>query len=311
MIELGPLILLRPLWLGALPVAAGLAWLAARHADGLARWRRVIDPDFLPVLRELGHVTEAERPTRPWYLGLAAALLALGLSGPATRNPDAPLLRDLDAVMILLDLSPSVTGGGGLEDAQAAVSRLLDRHGTRPVALALYAGESFLVSVPTQAPETLQSVVAVLAADTMPVSGSRPDRALALAESTLRDAAAERPDIVLVSDGGGTGPVAQEIARRIAARGIRISAVYVAPGAAPYGLPPPDRTALERLAETGGGVLVDAGDTAPLEALLAQRRGRAATDTARRSVLFHDHGRIALALALVAMLPLFRQRITA
>lgn len=309
MIDLGGLILLRPLWLAVLPAVVGLAWLAMRRADGLSRWRRIIDPAFLPVLRQLGHVTEARRNTRPWLLGAAAALLALGLSGPATRNPDAPLFRNLDAVMILVDLSPSVARGGGLSHAQAAASRLLDRHGTRPVALALYAGESFLVSVPTEAPEALQSAIAVLAEDTMPVTGSRPDRALAMAERTLADAAAERPDVVLISDGGGLDPVAMDVARRMAGGGIRISGVYVPPGDAPYGLPPPDRAALAALAETGGGVLVDAGDTVRLEDVLSTRRAATATDTARRSLLFQDHGRIPVTLAVLVMLPLFRRRV--
>lgn len=311
MIDLGVMILLRPWWLAAVPVALLAVVLAARRADGLGAWRRVVDPALLPVLRGLGHVTDARADRRPWWLGAALALLALGLAGPATRNADAPAFRNLDAVMILFDLSPSMTEGGGLPAAQAAVSRLIDRHGTRPVALAVFAGESFLVSVPVEDPAPLQTAVAVIGPDTMPVAGSRPDRALAMARNALRDAAAEHPDVVLVSDGGGIGPAARDIARDMVANGIRLSAVYVAPKAGVYGAPPPDRAALAGLIAAGGGLLVDADDIAPLENRLSARRGTSTAEAARRALLFVDHGRIFVALALVAMLPLFRRRLAA
>lgn len=311
MIDFGPLILLRPWWLVVLPVAAFAALLAARRADGLAAWRRIVDPELLPVLRRLGHVTDARSDARHWWLGATAGLMALGLAGPATRNADAPAFRNLDAIMILLDLSPSITEGGGLSAAQAASSRLIDRHGTRPVALAVYSGESFLVSVPTVDPAPLQTAIAVVGRDTMPVAGSRPDRALFMARDTLRDAAAESPDVVLVSDGGAVGPEALAIARDMAASGIRVSAVHVAPALPPYGAPPPDRMALGALVRVGGGMLVDADDTSALEDWLAARRGARVAESARLALLFVDHGRIFVALAFAAMLPLFRRRLAA
>lgn len=308
MIELGPLILLRPLWLVALPVLALATLLAKRRSDGLGPWRQFIDEDLFAVLRRLGHVTDARPDPRPRWLAAAAALVALGLAGPATRNPEAPVFRNLDAVMILLDLSPSMIEGGSLSAAQAAVSRLLDRHGTRPVSLAVFAAESFLVSVPVEDPEPLQTAIAVIDAETMPVVGSRPDRALAMARDTLRDAAAENPDVVLVSDGGAVGPEAQAIARDMAASGIRLSAVYVASSAPSYGAPPPDRSALGAFVAVGGGTLVDAGDTAALEEQLQDRSGSSLAETARRDLLFKDHGRLLVALAFAAMVPLFRRR---
>ena len=302
------LVLLRPLWLLVIPLALLLAGLAEWSARRGGRWSRLIDADLLPEMRRMGHVMEAERDPAPWLVAAAAALVAAGLAGPATPDPDAPALRNLDAVMILLDLSPSVIEGGGFDDARATVSRLIDTHGTRPVALGVYSGESFLVSVPTEEPETLQSVVGAADGATMPVAGSRPDRALDLARRTLADAAAERPDVVLVSDGGGVGPDARDLVRLMASEGIRTSAVYVAPKVTPYGMPGARRDGLETLAEIGGGVVVDAGDTAPLEAVLADRRGAAAGDAARRSLRYDDHGRWPVALALVPLSFLFRRR---
>ena len=301
-------LLLRPLWLAVVPVALLLAGLSAWAGRRSGRWSRLVDPELLPALRRMGHVTDAARDPAPWLLATAASLVAIGLAGPATPDPDAPALRNLDAVMILLDLSPSVVEGGGFDDARAAVSRLVDAHGTRPVALGVYSGESFLVGVPTEEPEALQTVVGAADGETMPVGGSRPDRALDMARRTLADAAAERPDVVLVSDGGGVGPQARDLARQMASEGIRVSAVFVAPEAPPYGMPPARREGLAALAEDGGGIVVEAGDTAPLEALMADRRGGTAAEAARRSLRYDDHGRWPVALALLPLAILYRRR---
>jgi Ca-activated chloride channel homolog len=308
MIDLTVFLLLRPLWLLALPLVAGLTVLAARRADRGGRWAALIDSDLMVALRRLGHIGDADRDVRPWLTGAAALLMVLGLAGPATRDPSAPTFRNLDVLMILLDLSPSMTEGGSLDDAKAAVARLIDSHGTRPVALSLFAGESFLVSVPTTEPETLLSAVAVIGPDTMPVAGSRPDRALAEAQKTLAEAAAERPDVILVSDGGAVGPKALSTARDLRATGARVSAVYVAPAALPYGAPPASREALVALATQGQGVLVDAGDLGPLTAQLADRHGSTGAEEIGGALLFTDHGPWLMALALLALLPLYRRR---
>ncbi|MFC0160791.1 hypothetical protein CDZ97_09875 [Mameliella alba] len=299
---------LRPLWLFAVPAALIAGAVIAWRSHGLGRWQTVTDPALLSAMRRLGHVTETRRDPAPWCLALSAALVAAGLAGPATPDPDVPRLRNLDAVTILLDLSQSVTRGGGFDDAQAAVSRLTDTQGTRPIALGVYSGESFLVSVPTEDAAALKTVVAVADAQTMPVAGSRPDRALAMARQVLTDAGAAHPDVVLVSDGGGTGPEARDLARQMAADGMRVSAVFVAPVASPYGMPPARRDGLEALTVAGAGITVDATDTRRLEALLARRQGTAATDRALRNLHYADQGRWFVLLALFPLAPLFRRR---
>lgn len=308
MIEVWGLVLLRPGWLVALPLALGAAWLAARRADGLARWRGVIDPALLPALGRLGVIEPAEQVMRPWLLGAGGALLALGLAGPATRNEDVPAFRNLDAILILMDLSPSVAETDALGAARTAVAGLLDRHATRPVALLVYAGESFLVSVPSEETAAVESLVAVVDAGTMPLAGSRPDRALSMARTTLGDAAAERADVVLVTDGAGLGAEALHEARRLRAEGARVSGVFVAPVESAYGAVPPDRAALAALAEAGGGLVVDGDATEPLEALLAERGGVTASEARRQALVFIDHGRWLTLPALACLATLFRRR---
>ncbi len=301
---------LRPLWLIGAPLALLAGVLVTIMASGLARWHRIIDPDLMIALTRLGHVTGGRRDHGPWLLGFSGALIALGLAGSAQRDPDAPALRNLDTVMVLMDLSPSIVEGGGLDDAQAAVSRLIDRHGMRPLALGVYSAESFLVSVPTEDPAALQTVIAVVDEQTMPVGGSKPDRALDLASQTLEDSAAVRPDVVLVSDGGGTGPEAQDRARQMAAKGMRVSAIFVAPDGPPYGMPAPNRDGLLAVTDAGGGITVDATNIGRLEAVLSERNGDAKSDPERRSLRFIDRGRWFLLAALLPLGFMFRRRRT-
>lgn len=308
MIDLGPVALLRPLWLLVIPGVLLLAYSASKRADGFARWRDVIDPALLVALTRLGHVDTGGKDRRPWVIAVATVVMAVGLSGPAQRNSGAPVFRNLNAIMIVLDLSPSMVLGGGLGDAQASVARLLDRSGTRPVALAVFAGESFLISVPTQEPQTLKSSVAVIDAETMPVAGSRADRALALARTTLIDARAENADVIIVTDGGGIGPDALYQAEALARDGVRVSGVFVGHIAPPYGITPDNEAGLEALVDLGGGTLVHARDLAPLEQFLTVRRGLSAQERARRAILFKDFGPWVFFAGLLVLLPVYRKR---
>lgn len=308
MIDFGSIAFLRPLWMLAIPILFGLAFVASRRADGFAAWRNVIDPDLIPVLTRLGHVDLGAKDWRPWVMAVSAALMAIGLAGPAKRNAGAPVFRNLDAIMIVLDLSPSMLKGGNHDDAQASVARLLDSNGTRPVALAVFAGESFLVSVPTEEPQALKSSVAVIDADTMPVAGSRPDRGLELARATLNDAGAQNADVILITDGGGIDPEAIYQAEAMVQEGVRLSGIFVAHDKPPYGITPDNAKQLDTLIATGDGIVVGSNDLAPLVRLLSERRGLSEEEKARRTILFQDFGPWVFLAGLLALLPIYRRR---
>ncbi len=93
----------------------------------------------------------------------------------------------------------------------------------------LYAGEAFEVAAPTSDPTVLESEIAVLGPGVMPGGGSRPAAALALARDMLKDG--EAADVVLVSDGGGIDDAARAEAERLAAAGIRLSALVLSASA--------------------------------------------------------------------------------
>lgn len=306
MIEAGPLLLLRPYWLAALPVL-GLCWWLVRRGGGLAGWSRVIDRDLMPVLAAIGHVVHPLSRTGPLVPCAVAAVLALALSGPALRNADAPSFHNLDGTLLVMDLSPSVARGGGLDDAQAAAAYLLERIGGRPVGLILFAGEPYLVSAMTIDAATLASPIAVLDAETMPDAGSRPDRALALAGGVLAEAGIVGGDVVLISDGGGVGPATSAEARRVARAGGRVSTVYVAPAAAPAAMPAPDPDALAGVADAGGGVAVATAGIDRLARSLRRSRTPRLAESDLAPLLFTDLGRFLVAIALAPAILLFRR----
>lgn len=302
------LVLLRPWWLLALvPVAALALWLWRHRAAG--EWAAVIDPPLLAAMRRLGHLRAGATDPSPFLACAAAALLALGLAGPAVPREQRAGFERLDPIVLLLDLSPSVAGGPALADLQAAAAQVLQSAGARPVGMMVYAADGYVGSAPTSDAASLQGLIAVLSPETMPVAGSRPDIALAEARDIFGTADRADPggaDFIVVSDGGGADRALDE-ARRLASEGARVSTLALAPQTP--GAPAPDADALAELARVGGGTAAPARAPRPvLAAIEAARIARIArSDEAAR--VFRDLGPFLLGLAALPALALFRRRL--
>lgn len=300
--------LLRPLWLLAL-VPVVLAAAALRHRRLSGAWSAVVDPALMPTLHRLGLLRDGGRNTLAVLPLVAAGVLALGLSGPAILRPGAPAYRALDPLVLVLDLSPSIVADErALADLKTGAVGLLDAAGGRPVGMMVYAADAYLASAPTTDVDSLRGLIGVLAHDTMPVAGSRPDIALSLARDLLTTGDEQGlggADLVLVTDGGGAGLRAEEAAARLAHEGARIWALSV-PAAA--GAPPPDLEGLDRLTAAGGGGSLPLADAATLWDRIARARTLrlAREDTAAQGA--YDLGPWALPMCLLILLPLFRRQ---
>ncbi|SEN27643.1 Ca-activated chloride channel family protein [Paracoccus alcaliphilus] len=303
------LILLRPWWLLVLPLTLLAAiWMRRRRLAGA--WAGVIEPALMPALRRLGLLSDGRRDPAVVLPFAAAALLALALSGPAMPRQGAVEYRALDPLVLALDLSPSVVADPrALADAQASAATLLQLANGRPVGMMVYAADAYLASAPTSDADNLSGLIAVLARDTMPVAGSRPDIALSMARDLFggrNGPGIGGADLVLISDGGGTGPRAVEEAARLATDGARVWALTL-PHAA-EGAPPPNPDALAQLARAGGG---DAFAMDEASALMDRIAASRTIRLAREDIAgqgFRDFGPFLLPLAMLAMLPLFRRR---
>ncbi|MBM3604031.1 MAG: VWA domain-containing protein, partial [Alphaproteobacteria bacterium] len=214
----------------------------------------------------------------------------------ALPRADLPVLARTDSVILAIDMSRSVAEGPALSAAQQAAAALLQDLAGRPVGLIVYRGEAYAAAAPSTDPRTLQTLVAVLDADTLPGSGSRPAAAIGQAAQMLSDPA--RADLVLISDGGGVDRQALAEADRLEELGTRIWGLRLE-GLAP-GAPAPPAAALGRLTR-GGGQVMEAARADLLAARLRQG-GDALRDPALAAMGYRDLGPFLAALAALPLL---------
>lgn len=289
------LVLLRPVWLVLLPMLGLLAlWLWWRGPDA-GGWQKVMPARMLAAMAALGHLDRAGRST-PLLPLAAAAVIAAGMAGPAMPRPDAPALAQSGAILIAVDMSPSVAGGPALSDAKAAAAEVLWAAPGRPVGLILFAGEAYEVSAPTADPAVLESQIAVLAPDTMPGKGSRPASALAMARAML--AGQIGADVILISDGGGLDQQAIAEARRLRADGVALSSLIVAGAAG--GAHDPD--GLSDISDT----VAPARDPTAVLSRVSESSAMA-RDPELAALQFRDLGPFVAGTALLLLLPGFRR----
>jgi Ca-activated chloride channel homolog len=305
-IEFGPFAILRPWWLLALPAIALAAFLLSRRAIGLAAWEQAVDPLLMSALRQMGQVIPGG-PQRQWPIAALAGAIALALSGPATKTAELSAFRNLDGLVLAVDLSRSVTGSGNLPTALSAARLAAEAAGSLPVALVVYGEDAYEASGFTIDKRALGTTIAVLDAETVPGAGSNPKRALALSRKLLEESRTLAGDIMLVSDGGGIGDNAIEEAKSIAAKGARVSALFV-PHTDNSTAPPADRMALQRLTGAARGQLADIGDSSGIMALAEPRTSSRLAEANYAVLAWRDHGRVLLILALAAALTLFRKK---
>lgn len=306
MIVWGDLALLRPWWLLALPVVLLVARLAERRATTPAGWGAAMDPGLLQAMARLGRVLPGGR--RAGYLPTAIlATLGLALAGPALRDRNAPSFRNLDGVVVVFDLSRSMTMGGALAAAESAARLVVAAARARPAALVVYAGDAYLGSALTTDGDALGPTIAALDGETVPDPGSCLACGLALAGRVLAESGTLRSDVVVVSDGGGAAGALPAVEALVAA-GARVSTLAVPPVEQPSDLPPADPAGLARVARAGGGVAARLDDLEPLLAAVRAGAGGQTVPAGLRRLGWQDYGRMLAALPLILALGLFRRR---
>lgn len=219
------LTLLRPWWLLALPVLAGFGWWLVRRRGGLGDWQGSADPELMQAMAALGRVDRAASRAPLVALLCALGLIVLALSGPAVERRDALSFRNLDGVLFVFDVSPSVTQVPRWPQMLTMGRFGLASLGTRPGGLIVYAGDAYVVTDMTLDHLQLGQTLSLLSADVVPDQGSRPERALHLAAGMLRDAQVIAGDVMLFTDGAGLGPESLRAAGAIAQAGARLSLV--------------------------------------------------------------------------------------
>ena len=294
--------LLRPEWALAIPVVAVLGLLFARRKAALGAWDRAVDAPLMAALDKLGKVSHGAKQTL-WLPPITAALIAVALIGPAKERRDGTAFRNLDGVVIVVDLSRSMIEGGRFADAMTVARLVASSVGSRQVGLVVYGGDAYLASAFTSDAKAMGQTIAFLDEKTMPDAGSRPERALALARKVITDAEIVLGDVVLITDGEGVGPEAMAEAKRLADAGAPLSTVHVPSREGER----PDRSVVDMLAVAGGGAKGDLLDPFPITRALDQGMQRRLEATDQAVQMRRDYGRWLLIFALIPALLMFRR----
>ena len=197
---------IRPWWLLAvLPALAPLLLLRRRRISA-GQWQRVVDPQLLPFLLDQQQTGKQQRSASASpLLILAAILTALALAGPAWEKLPQPVQKNQDALIILLDMSASM-GAQDLKPSRAvrAIQKITDILRARrdgQTALVVYAGDAHTVTPLTDDTSTIENLLPSLSPFIMPSPGSRPDKAIQLAQQLAADAGVHKARLLLVTDG--------------------------------------------------------------------------------------------------------------
>jgi len=306
MIALGSFALLRPWWLLAFPLLAAAALMTRRIHAGLGDWARAVDAPLLAAMLERygGGAGMAGDRAILW----AIALMALALSGPALKSADANQFRNLDATLIVMDVSNAASSGARLQQAVAAAQLILAQGGARQLGLILYAGDAYLASPLTDDASALGALLFSVDDHTVPDAGARPDRGLLLARRILRDARIVGADVALISAGAGLDAATTREAARLAKDGHAVHTLFVGAGNAVDASDAPRRASLAAIAAAGRGI---AGDAARPDGLVARISSRAITHmagSALQILAWRDYGRILLFAAAAPLLLCFHRR---
>ncbi|MDR3461198.1 MAG: VWA domain-containing protein [Beijerinckiaceae bacterium] len=301
--------LLRPWWLLVLPALGLFFYLTKPGGGALTGWARAADESLLAAMAARGGVSGGKEVFLPAILALVVGIFAL--SGPALRVHDQHSLRNLDATLIVMDLSTDVTDSARLRAAATVASEVIDHAGTRQTGLVLYAGDAYLASALSDDRSGIDPLLFALDSQTVPDAGVRPDRALKLAQKLLSEAHILRGDIVLISGGGGlNGDGTRQLAAALHASGHRLDTIFVS-GA---GIDRSDDTlraaALASIAGAGGGLAATVAAPENVLEALSNQVALNLENSAISGLGWLDLGRFLLAVAAIPLLLGFRRAIS-
>jgi len=195
--------LIRPLWLLALIPALALFVLLLKRKLASARWHGIIDESLMPHVLDQMPSEQSRWPL--WFILFAWIISSIALSGPAWEQLPQPVQKKEDALVIVLDMSLSMAAQDVSPDratrARQKVIDILKQRNEGLTALVVYAGDAYTVTPLTDDAETIINLVPALTPFIMPAMGSRPDKALALADKLILDSGLTRAEFLLITDG--------------------------------------------------------------------------------------------------------------
>ena len=193
---------LRPLaLLGLIPALLIVAFTQWRKRSA-GNWEKIINPELLPFLMQ----GDNAKKQRGIYAVLAAWIITcMALAGPTWQQLPQPVHKKDAALILIMDLSPSMLAED-LKPSRLARARykLIDILKTRSEgysALVVYGGEAYTLSPLTEDSNTIISLVPTLQPSLLPVYGSNTEEAVETALQLAINGGYQQADLLLITDG--------------------------------------------------------------------------------------------------------------
>lgn len=194
---------IRPDWLLLLLPAFALFLLLLKRKLTAGQWQDVIDEELLPYA--LDNAPQKTDRSSLWLVMFAWVIATLALAGPSWEKMPTPVEKNQDALVILLDMSLSMGAQDVKPDrATRAIQKVTDIIRGRKdglTALLTYSGEAHTVTPLTDDRDTIENLLPAISPFIMPKPGSRPDKAIALAQKLVTDAGINKARLLLITDG--------------------------------------------------------------------------------------------------------------
>ncbi len=307
MIHLWSGVILRRWWIVIAAAVAAFSYFALRNRGALGAWTAAIEPKLLNALIARGAVTSGTGRRR-FAAAAVATLIALALAGPAVRAAVQNGYSNLDATVIVVDLSRSMADNGSLPEAKAAAAAIAQASGSRQIALIVYAGDAYLTTPLTSDRDWLQSLIFALDSATIPDQGTRAGRALSLAYKILNEDHIVHANVVLISGGEGLDEGALQQAQALAASGYSLDAVFAASGDNVGNFAQrPEEISLGKLAAYGNGTSASTRNLGPVLRIAEKVSSSRLARSQYELLTWRDLGPFLMVIALIPALLLFRR----
>lgn len=193
---------LRPEWWLALIPLAILWFKLAKQRYGQGQWSEICDAELLPYL--LDHKPTTPKHGQLMAGGLVALLVITALAGPTWQRLPSPAFRNDSALVIALNLAPSMDAAdikpSRIAKARYKIADLLKQRKDGQTALLVYGGDAFTVTPLTTDTATIASQLEALSTDIMPSPGTNSAAAIDKAKQLLQQAGLPRGHILLITD---------------------------------------------------------------------------------------------------------------
>jgi Ca-activated chloride channel family protein len=164
-------------------------------------WKKVCDPHLLSALVQ----PSPHRSQSLFYFSLFLfyAVCIFSLSGPAWKKAALPVYRDVNSMMLVLDLSPAMNDTDlkpdRLSRAKYKIRDLINAAQNTQMGLVVFTEEAFTASPLSQDANTLSSMVDEVSPGMMPVAGSDSGPGLTEGYRVLKQGAALHGNLLLIT----------------------------------------------------------------------------------------------------------------